>query len=66
MSSNQELEENIADIVIDVCGNWDSIPYALHALCHRGILLFVGSSDSDCSTIDIQTILRKCITIRGK
>lgn len=68
ISSNQELaeQESVADVVIDVCGSWDVIPYALHALCHRGIYLFVGESNSECSSIDIQIILKKCITIRGE
>lgn len=66
LSNNRDLQEGIADIVLDVCGNWDVIPYALHALCHRGIYLFVGSTHSEQASISIETILKKCITIRGK
>ncbi|GFY59374.1 uncharacterized protein TNIN_492431 [Trichonephila inaurata madagascariensis] len=63
--NNQNIEEGKADVVIDVCGNWDVIPYALHALCHRGIYVFVGTTYEENKSINIDTILNKCITIRG-
>lgn len=66
MSNIQDHEESIADVVIDVCGNWDVIPYALRAICHRGIYLFVGSTHSKSSSISIETLLKKCVTIKGK
>ncbi|KFM78709.1 L-threonine 3-dehydrogenase, partial [Stegodyphus mimosarum] len=64
VSSCQD-EEGIADVIIDVCGYWDVIPYASHALRHRGIYLFVGTSHSESKRISMDIIVKKCITIRG-
>ncbi|KAF8795544.1 L-threonine 3-dehydrogenase like protein [Argiope bruennichi] len=64
-NSHSQIEEGKADVVIDVSGKWDVIPYALHALCHRGIYIFVGTTYEENKSINIDTILNKCITIRG-
>ncbi|KAG8181970.1 hypothetical protein JTE90_026908 [Oedothorax gibbosus] len=63
--NTHNIEEGTADVVIDVSRQWDVIPYALHALCHRGIYVFVGTTHAEDASINIDTILSKCITIRG-
>ncbi|XP_054723727.1 L-threonine 3-dehydrogenase-like [Uloborus diversus] len=59
------VESGVADVVMDVCGKWDVVSYALHSLRHRGMYLIVGSTHSTRATMDLRTLLRKCITIRG-
>ncbi|XP_054723767.1 LOW QUALITY PROTEIN: L-threonine 3-dehydrogenase-like [Uloborus diversus] len=59
------VAEGVADVVMDVCGKWDVVSYALHSLRHRGMYLIVGSTHSTGATMDLRTVLRKCITIRG-
>nr|XP_042899673.1 L-threonine 3-dehydrogenase isoform X2 [Parasteatoda tepidariorum] len=59
------LVERDYDLIINVCSTWDVIPYALHALCHRGVYLFVGTTHVEHASININVILKKCVTIKG-